>query len=150
MIKDKVETIIESLTSLTKSNLLNWEEKEPNSNKRDHRREYFTKGEDGTLYEMEIKYHLSSGGTWSLERDPSIWIKSDKLPNGSFYVSGYGSDYDTKKLRDIIMIKYCQDMKPSEKIVEDALDLISSGINIIEARDNKLNKILNVFGLSSK
>ena len=150
MIKDKVENIIESLTSLTKSNLLNWEEKEPNSNKRDHRREYFTKGEDGTLYEMEIKYHLSSGGTWSLERDPSIWIRSDKLPNGSFYVSGYGSDYDTKKLRDIIMIKYCQDMKPSEKIVEDALDLISSGINIIEVRDNKLNKILNVFGLSSK
>ena len=99
---------------------------------------------------MEIKYHLSSGGTWSLERDPSIWIKSDKLPNGSFYVSGYGGDYDTKKLRDIIMIKYCQDMKPSEKIVEDALDLISSGINIIESRDNKLNKILNVFGLSSK
>jgi hypothetical protein len=149
MIKDKINTIIDSLTSLTKSNLLNWEEKEPSSNKRDHRREYFAKGEDGTLYEIEIKYNLSTHGVWCLERDMSIWIRSDKLPNGSFYVSGYG-DYDTLKLRELVMAKYCKDMKPSEKIVEDALDSISNGINIIEARDSKLNKILNVFGLSGK
>lgn len=48
------------------------------------------------------------------------------------------------------MDKYCQDMKPSEKIVEDALEGIAKGISLSTYRDNKLNKILNVFGLSGK
>ena len=39
-------------------------------------------------------------------------------------------------------------MKPSEKIVEDALDNIAKGISLSTHRDNKLNKILNIFGLS--
>jgi hypothetical protein len=51
------------------------------------------------------------------------------------------------EFRKVIMDKYCQDMKPSEKVVEDALDGIAKGISISTYRDNKLNKILGVFGL---
>lgn len=95
-----------------------------------------------------IQYLMSADGNWKLESSPSLWIKSDKLPNGSFYV--YGSEYDTKGLRQVLIDKYCQDMKPSEKVVEDALDSISKGISIVEYRDSKLNKILGVFGLNNK
>ena len=45
------------------------------------------------------------------------------------------------------MDKYCQDMKPSEKIVEDALDVIAKGISLSTYRDNKIKKILGIFGL---
>ena len=41
-------------------------------------------------------------------------------------------------------------MNPSAQDVEDALGDIVKGISIVELRDSKLNKILNVFGLSNK
>lgn len=148
MINDKVKSIIEMLITSTKGDNLQWVEK-GNLDRRDYHREFEATGEDGTKYQSEVKYTMSSkGGIWQLESSPSLWIRSDKLPNGSFYV--YGGEYDLKGLRQILMDKYCQDMKPSEKVVEDALDSISKGISIAEYRDSKLNKILNVFGLSSK
>jgi hypothetical protein len=39
-------------------------------------------------------------------------------------------------------------MNPSAQDVEDALGEIAKGISIVELRDSKLNKILNVFGIS--
>ena len=148
MINDKVKSIIEMLITSTKGDNLQWVEK-GNLDRRDYHREFEATGEDGTKYQSEVKYTMrSKGGIWQLESSPSLWIRSDKLPNGSFYV--YGGEYDLKGLRQILMDKYCQDMKPSEKVVEDALDSISKGISIAEYRDSKLNKILNVFGLSSK
>ncbi len=147
MINDKVKSIIEMLITSTKSGGLQWSEK-GNPDKRDFQREFTALGEDGTKYEVEVKFTMNSNGTWQLESSPSLWIKSEKLPNGSFYV--YGGEYDLKGLRQILINKYCQDMKPSEKVVEDALDSISKGINISEYRDSKLNKILNVFGISGK
>ena len=93
-----------------------------------------------------------SNGVWKLESSPALWIRSEKLPNGAFYI--YGGQNELKKIvsdfRKVIMDKYCQDMKPSEKIVEDALEGIAKGISLSTYRDNKLNKILNVFGLSGK
>ncbi len=140
MINDKIKNIIDMLIISTKSGNLQWSES-GNKEKRDFHREFYSIGEDGTKYETEVKFIMNSNNsTWQLESSPSLWIKSSKLPNGSFYV--YGGTYDIEDLRKVLKDKYCQDMKPSEKIVEDALESISQGISTIEMRDSKLNKIL--------
>jgi hypothetical protein len=148
MINDKVKNIVDMLIKSTESGNLQWIECGDKS-KRDFQREFYCIGEDGTRYETDVKYTMNSNnGTWQIESNPSLWIKSNKLPNGSFYV--YGGTYDLKGLREVLKKKYCSDLSPSEKVVEDALDSISQGISIAEMRDSKLNKILNVFGLSGK
>lgn len=148
MINDKVKMIIENLTLSTKNGELDWTDKS-SPDKRNYHREYSAVAEDGTKYEAEVKYTLSNGGVWQLESSPSIWIRNEKLPNGSYYI--YGGNSDVKDIifefRKVIIDKYCQDMKPSEKIVEDALENIAKGISLSTYRDNKLNKILGVFGL---
>lgn len=144
MIKEKIKNIIEMLVTSTKSGQLKWNDNST-PNKKSYHREYYAIGEDGTKYETEVKYSMNSRtNNWELESSPSLWIRSEKLPNGAFYV--YGGEYDIKELRQVLISSYCQDMKPSEKLVEDALDSITKGINMSEYRDNKLNKILNVFG----
>lgn len=147
MISDKVKNIIDMLIKSTESDNLKWVECGDNT-KRDFQRDFYSIGEDDTRYETEVKYFMSGDGNWKMESSPSLWIRSNKLPNGSFYV--YGGTYDLKGLREVLKKKYCSDLSPSEKVVEDALDSISQGISIAEMRDSKLNKILNVFGLSSK
>lgn len=143
MIKDKIKEIIEMLISSTNSGNLNWIENSK-AEKRQYHREFTSNGEDGTKYEIEVKFIMSSSGTWQLESSPSLWIKSEKLPNGSFFVYG-GEDYDTKSLRDVLKTKYCPDMYPSEKVVEDALDSISKGISTEQYRESKINKIFDEF-----
>ncbi len=152
MISEKVKMIIENLTLSTKNGELDWIDK-GSTEKRNFHREYYAIAEDGTRYETEVKYSLSSsGGTWQLESSPSIWVRNEKLPNGVYYI--YGGNNDVKDIivefRKVIMDKYCKDMKPSEKVVEDALENIAKGISLSTYRDNKLNKILGVFGLSGK
>ena len=151
MINDIVIMIVENLIQSTKNGELDWIDK-GNPDKRSYQREYSSVAEDGTRYETEVKYTLSNSGTWVLESAPSIWVRSEKLPNGVFYI--YGGQSELKEIisefRKVMMDKYCQDMKPSEKVVEDALDGIAKGISVSTYRDNKLNKILNVFGLSGK
>jgi hypothetical protein len=140
MIKDKIKNIIEMLILSTKCGNLEWLESGDND-KRDFLRKFFATGEDGSIYETDVRFIMNSkDGTWQLESSPSLWIKSDKLPNGSFYV--YGGNYDLKDLRNLLRNKYCQDMNPSEKVVEDALDSIYHGISVVEVRENKLNKVL--------
>jgi hypothetical protein len=147
MINDKVKMIIENLTLSTKNGELDWIDK-GSPDKINYHREYYSIAEDGTKYETEVKYTLSNG-VWQLESAPSIWIRNEKLPNGVYYI--YGGNTDVRDMivefRKLIMDKYCQDMKPSEKIVEDALEGIAKGISLSTHRDNKLNKILGVFGL---
>ena len=149
MINDKIIMIVENLILSTQNEELYWIDKS-SPDKINYHREYYAIAEDGTRYETEVKYTLSNSGNWVLESSPSIWIRSEKLPNGSFYI--YGGQNELKKVvsdfRKVMMDKYCQDMKPSEKIVEDALDNIAKGISLSTHRDNKLNKILNIFGLS--
>ena len=85
-------------------------------------------------------------------------VKSLIPPRSSFYVENklfylymnYFQRFSTFLFMSKTRDKYCKDMKPSEKVVEDALDSISKGISIAEYRDNKLKKILNVFGLSGR
>jgi hypothetical protein len=141
--------IVENLILSTQNEELYWIDKS-SPDKINYHREYYAIAEDGTRYETEVKYTLSNSGNWVLESSPSIWIRSEKLPNGSFYI--YGGQNELKKVvsdfRKVMMDKYCQDMKPSEKIVEDALDNIAKFISLSTLRDNKLNKILNIFGLS--
>ena len=140
--------IVENLIQSTKNGELEWIDN-GSVDKRSYQREYYSIAEDGTKYEAEVKYTLSNSGTWVLESAPSIWVRSEKLPNGVFYI--YGGQSELKEVisefRKLIMDKYCKDMKPSEKVVEDALDGIAKGISISTYRDNKLNKILNVFGI---
>lgn len=146
MVKDKIKNIIEMLILSTNGENLEWIES-GDKDKRDFHRKFYTTGEDGTTYELEVKFNMNSNdGTWQIESSPSLWIRSDKLPNGSFYV--YGGNHDLKDLRNLIRNKYCQDMSPSEKTVEDALDSIYHGISLVEVRESKLNKILNVFGFN--
>jgi hypothetical protein len=139
--------IVENLIQSTKNGELDWTDK-GNLDKRSYHREYYAIAEDGTKYESEVKYTLSNG-TWVLESSPSIWVRSEKLPNGCFYI--YGGQNEIKEIvsefRKVMMDKYCKDMKPSEKVVEDALEGIAKGISISTYRDNKINKILGVFGL---
>lgn len=149
MIKDKVYQIIETLTTITKNGTLVWNETDPNSSsERKHKRNMFSLGEDGTRYEVEILFKLDSSGGWNIEKDPSLWVRNKSLPNGYFYI--YGGTYNLKELRDLIKDKYCTDMNPSAQDIEDTLGEIAKGISVVELRDSKLNKILNVFGLSSK
>jgi hypothetical protein len=148
MINDKVIMIVENLIQSTKNGELDWTDK-GNPDKRSYHREYSAVAEDGTKYESEVKYTLSNSGTWVLESSPSIWVRNEKLPNGVYYI--YGGNNDVKDIivefRKVIMDKYCKDMKPSEKIVEDALENIAKGISLSTYRDNKINKVLGIFGL---
>jgi hypothetical protein len=145
MINDKVNQIIETLLTITKNSTLVWTETDPNSKDRKHKRNMFSIGEDGTKYEFEISFRLDNSGKWNLEKEPSLWIRNSTLPNGAFYV--YGGAYNLKELRDIIRNKYCSDMNPSAQDVEDALGEIAKGISVVEYRESKLNKILNIVGL---
>jgi hypothetical protein len=148
MINDKVKMIIENLTLSTKNGELDWLDK-GSPDKRNYHREYYAIAEDGTRYEIEVKYRLTNSGVWQLESDPSIWVRNEKLPNGAYYI--YGGNTEVKDIiaefQKVIMDKYCKDMKPSEKIVEDALESIAKGISLSTYRDNKLDKILGIFGL---
>ena len=148
MLKEKNTFIVDLLIQSTKNKNLIWNEIIGDASRRGYIRNMSATGEDGTKYEIEVKFIMNSKSAWQLESSPSLWIRSIKLPNGSFYV--YGGEHDIKGLRQVIMDKYCQDMKPSEQVVEDALDSISKGINIAEYRDSKLNKVLGVFGLNNK
>jgi hypothetical protein len=146
MIKDKVNQIIETLLTITKNDTLVWMETDPTSKERKHKRNMFSIGEDGTKYEVEMSFRLDNSGSWNIEKEPSLWIRNLSLPNGCFYV--YGGTYNLKDLRDLIRSKYCSDMNPSAQDVEDALGEIAKGISVVELRDSKLNKILNVFGIN--
>lgn len=145
MIKDKVNKIIETLTNITKNGSLVWSESDPNSKDRKHKRSLISLGEDGTKYEIEVIFKLDNSGKWNIEKDPSLWVRNNSLPNGHFYV--YGGNYNLVELRNLVKDKYCSDMNPSAQDIEDALESIANGISVSELRDSKLNKILGVFGI---
>jgi hypothetical protein len=98
-------------------------------------------GEDGTVYEIEIKFSLN-GEVWKLD-DEGLWLRNTSLPNGVFYITDYRSDNEVSKLRDTILKRSCSDMNPSIEDVEYVLSDIVRGINLASFRDGKLKKILN-------
>jgi hypothetical protein len=141
MLKDKIIEIVGTLINLTESGLLVWAEDDPNSKTRYYRRKMIALGDDGTTYEIEIKFTLNHE-KWNLDEE-GLWIRNNSLPNGIFYITNHRSDDMASKLRDTILKKYCLDMNPSISDVEDVLGDIVKGINISSFRDSKLNKILN-------
>jgi|688.fasta_scaffold1068044_2 hypothetical protein len=136
MIQDKILQIIENLEEMTTSNQLVWTSI-PKSN---HERLLSATGEDDSKYELEVRFRLDSD-EWKLESGPSLWLRNPNLPNGMLYV--YGGKYDLTNLRKLVMDRFCSDMNPSTKEVEDVLDSINKGISVSVYRNNKLNKVLN-------
>ena len=139
MVKDKIALVIETLISTTESGNLIWDE-DSSSYDRRYKRKMRSVGEDTSLYELEIEYKLNNE-KFILDKNPSLWIRNPKLPNGMFYV--YGGNYDLTKLRDMIMVKFLPDFQPTLGDLEDTLDEIAKGISVSEFRDGKINKILN-------
>jgi hypothetical protein len=142
MLKDKIINIVKTLTQLTSTGVLKWNEDSPLSKNRGYKRKMTAKGEDGSTYEIEIKFSLKDD-RWELDKSADLWLRNESLPDGMFYISDYKSDGEVKNLRDAVLEKYCQDMKPSIKDIEDTLDDIAKGISIVEFREGRLNKILN-------
>ena len=141
MLKDRIIEIVETLDHLTETGILKWVEDNPNQNTRSYRRKMVSSGEDGTVYEIEIKFSLT-GEVWKLD-DEGLWLRNVSLPNGIFFITDYKSDGAVIKLRDTILSKCCSDMNPSIEDVEDLLSKINKGISISEFREGKLKKILN-------
>jgi hypothetical protein len=139
MVKDKIALVIETLISTTESGNLIWDE-DSSSYDRRYKRKMISVGEDISLYELEIEYKLNNE-KFILDKNPSLWIRNPKLPNGMFYI--YGGNYDLTKLRDMIMVKFLPDFQPTLGDLEDTLDEIAKGISVSEFRDGKINKILN-------
>jgi hypothetical protein len=141
MLKDRIIEIVDTLINLTESGLLVWTEDDPNSKTRYYRRKMIASGDDGTTYEIEIKFTLNHE-KWNLDEE-GLWVRNTSLPNGIFYITNHRSDDKVSKLMDSILEKCCSDMNPSIEDVEDVLGDIVKGINISSFRDSKLNKILN-------
>ena len=140
--KVKSIEIATTVTYLTDTGILKWTEDNSNSVSRGYKRKMLSKGEDGTEYEIEIKFTLKNDN-WELEDGPNLWLKNKTLPDGMILISNYKSEGENNKLRDSILKNFCQDMNPSIQDVEDALDNIVKGISIVEFREGRLNKILN-------
>lgn len=142
MLKDKIKEIVRTLTEVTNSGTLKWNDEDPNSKSRAYRRKMISIGEDGTKYEMEIKFMLKSD-KWEIEDDPNLWVKNPSLPDGIFYITHFRCDGETSLLRNAILNNFCKDMNPTIEDVENTLSDIARGISITEFREGKLNKILN-------
>lgn len=142
MLKDKIIEIVERLTDVTDSNILKWSEDDPISKYRGHKRKMISTGEDGTKYEMEIKFVLRND-MWVLEEEPSLWVKNPSLPDGMFYITHFRCDGKIKFLRDAILNNFCKDMNPTIEDVENTLSDIARGISLTEFREGRLKKILN-------
>ncbi len=137
--KDKILDIIETLCKSTENGDLKWSDSDPASNKRAYHRYMVAEGEDGTKFEMEVKYSLINE-QWLLESEPSLWIKNTALPGGLYFV--HGLKYNLGGLRDLIKENYCSDMNPSIKDVENIMDSIRKNISVSTLRENKINKFL--------
>lgn len=143
MIQEKINEIIETLISATNTGNLVWKDTESSlkSSKRNYERKLEAIGQDSTVYSMDIRYSLSND-TWIIEGDPSMFIKSDSLPQGSM-IAYSGRFALVKELRNLVKDKFCQDMNPTIEIVENALDSILKGIDISIYRETKITKIIN-------
>jgi hypothetical protein len=137
--KTKVNALIENLILSTNNDQLAWKETGPAS-KRSWHREFIAIGEDGTEYETEIKF-LMIGENWQLDTSPHIWVKNGKLPNGRLLLTG--ASYNVQDFRKTIMDKYCADMNPTTKIVEDILEDITKGVSTSTFRDSRINNLLD-------
>jgi hypothetical protein len=135
MIKEKVQAIIDQVCQLTTSGDLEWTI--TTSTK-------WTKmlkavAEDGTKYEIEIKWSLIND---KFEMEKSyLFIRNESLPGGLYCCNHV--IFDTITLRDLLVDKYCQDLSPSAEDLCDAFDKICIGMNKAVWRDSQINNIIN-------
>jgi hypothetical protein len=143
MLKEKNTFIIELLTQSTKTGNLVWSEISTNDNRRNYYRNMTATGEDGTKYEIEIRYSLA-GDSFNLDTNPSVFLRNNNLPNGLYMISLFNTEPDVLvNLRDLVKEMFCKDLNPTSQIIEDTLDVISKGISTSEYRENKINKLLD-------
>ena len=142
MLIEKNNLIISLLISSTNNNNLLWLDYNPTDIRRNYMRQMSATGEDGTKYEIEVKYSLA-GDVFKIESTPSLWLRNNNLPNGMYMISTFNSDDGLLiSLRDLVKEKYCKDLNPTSQLIEDTLDAISKGISTSEYRESKLNQIL--------
>lgn len=141
MLKDRIIEIVKSLTLYTDKHIMIWKEEDPNHPNRSFKRKMFSEGEDGTKYEIEIKYLLKNDN-WVIDDEASLWIRNNKLPDTMMLVSSFRSDGETLKLRNSILTNFCKDMSPSISDVEDTLLEIAKGISLSEFRSGRLSNLL--------
>ena len=115
MITVKNKQIIDTLIDVTKSGDLVWVETDPASTKRSHQRSMHSFGEDGTKYEIDVKFTLSNSD-FILEKTPSLWIKNNNLPGGCYYIYGGSVDItnDLTSLRN--KLRACNKSQPHKKM----------------------------------
>ena len=75
MISDRLDSIMDTLCTVTNYGTLLWNETTKSSNDRSYKRTLISIGEDNTEYEIEVKYSLTSN-KWELDKSPSIWIRN--------------------------------------------------------------------------
>ena len=137
--KNKIIDIIDTLVCATENGMLVWIETNARSTKRSYYREMHSFGEDGTKFEIEIKYMLIAE-QWVLEKEPSLTLKNPELPGGIYYI--YGGRYDMSELRDMVKKKNCADLDPKIEDVEKKLESICRNISLSTYRDTKIDKII--------
>ena len=142
MLKDKIIEIVRTLAHLTESGVLKWNEDTSTNRTREYKRKMLSEGEDGTKYEIEIKFLLKNED-WKIEDDASLWIRNYNLPDTMMLINSFRSDGETIFLRDSILNNFCKDMNPTIEDVENTLSDIARGISLTEFREGRLNKILN-------
>ena len=136
--KEQLKEIVDTLISATENGSLVWKESDPYSKTRAYKRKMEASGSDDTIFELNIEYALNDG-VWAFEKN-SIWISNSTLPNGRYHISPYNNE-GVIKLRDIIKEKFCSDLNPKIKDVEDILSDICKNISISTLRDNKLKDL---------
>ena len=142
MLKDKIIEIVRTLAHLTEVGVLKWNEDTSTNRTREYKRKMLSEGEDGTKYEIEIKFLLKNED-WKIEDDASLWIRNYNLPDTMMLINSFRSDGETIFLRDSILNNFCKDMNPTIEDVENTLSDIARGISLTEFREGRLNKILN-------
>ena len=142
MLKEKNTFIVDLLSQSTKNKNLMWNEILGDDSRRGYIRNMSATGEDGTKYEIEIKYTLV-GDNFILDSNPCLFLRNNSLPNGIYMISMFNADpVALVSLRSLIKEMFCSDMNPTVQIIEDELDKICKGISTEEYRENKINKIL--------
>lgn len=136
--KEQLTEIVDTLIGATRNGSLHWKERDPNSKSRSYKRVMSANGSDNTTFEMHIEYVLY-GEEWKLEEN-SIWISNTNLPEGRYSIGSYKYK-EVLLLRDLIMEKFCTDLNPKIKDVEDTLSNICKGISVSTLRDNKLRDL---------
>lgn len=142
MLKEKNTFIVDLLSQSTKNKNLMWNEILGDGSRRGYIRNMSATGEDGTKYEIEIKYTLV-GDNFILDSNPCLFLRNNNLPNGIYMISMFNSEpVALVSLRSLIKEMFCSDMNPTVQIIEDELDKICKGISTEEYRENKISKIL--------